>query len=181
MESIHYLLMLDSSKSMSPFAGHLKKWLQSHFQTIAKDPAAQGEDSLHLGFFNTEVYAIVELQDLVFLPNVLRKMEFKGHTALFDAMGQGITYLLNLKRPGQLLLILVTDGYENSSQHFSSQELNLLLASTPVFACLIGAGWNVDCIIEKYPLYEMIHHRIHPDQLKEIFDIAEEIYKNLRT
>jgi hypothetical protein len=94
--------------------------------------------------------------------------------------GQGVNYLRNLKRPGQLLLILVTDGYENVSQDYSSQEINQQLAATSVMAYLIGGGWNLDCIIEKYPIYEMINHRVHPNQLKVIFAIAEEVYKNLR-
>ncbi len=181
MESIHYLLLLDSSESMKPFAGHLKKHLLSHFTKIENEPTAQLGDSLHLGFFNAQVYPITELKSLASIATALQQIEFKGHTALYDAMGQGINYLRNLKRPGQLLLILVTDGYENVSQDYCAQEINQQLASTSVMAYLIGGGWNLDCVIEKYPIYEMISHRIHPKQLKEIFSIAEEIYKNLRT
>jgi hypothetical protein len=180
MESIHYLLLLDSSESMKPFESHLKKHLLSHFKKIEKEPTSQIGDSLHLGFFNTQVYPITELEKLTSIPIALQQIDFKGYTALYDAIGQGIIYLQNLKRPGQLLLILVTDGYENVSQDYSSQEINSMLASSTVLAYLIGAGWNLDCIIEKYPIYEMINHRIHPNQLKEIIAIAEEVYKNLR-
>jgi len=178
MESIHYLLLLDSSESMKPFEGHLKKHLLSHFKRIKKELSAQIGSSLHLGFFNTQVYPIIELEARASISSALQLIEFKGHTALYDAIGQGINYLRNLKRPGQLLLILVTDGYENVSQDYSSQEINRLLASSSVLAYLIGAGWNVDSLIEKYPIYEMINHNIHPSQLKEIFTIAEEVYKN---
>lgn len=180
MESIHYLLLLDSSESMKPFAGDLKKHLLSHFKKIKKEPTAQLEDSLHLGFFNAQIYPISELKKMKSISSALQQIEFQGHTALYDAIGQGINYLCNLKRPGQLLLILVSDGYENVSRGYSNQEINHLLASTSVSAYLIGAGWNLDCIIEKYPIYEMISHHIHPKQLKEIVTIAEEIYKNLR-
>lgn len=180
MESIHYLLLLDSSESMKPFEGHLKKHLLSHFKKIEKEPTAQLGDSLHLGFFNGQVYPITELKSQSSISSALQQIEFRGHTALYDGIGHGINYLQNLKRPGQLLLILVTDGYENVSQDYSSQEINCLLASSSVLAYLIGAGWNVDCIIEKYPIYEMINHNIHPSQLKEIFTIAQEVYKNLR-
>jgi hypothetical protein len=180
MESIHYLLLLDSSESMKPFEGHLNKLLLSHFKKIERGPTPRLGDSLHLGFFNTQVYPIIELEEWESLSGALQQMEFKGHTALHDAMGQGINYLLNLKRPGKLLLILVSDGYENVSQEYTAQEINRLLASSSVQAYLIGGGWNLDCLIEKYPIFEMINHRIHPKQLKEIFDIAEGIYKNLR-
>lgn len=180
MESIHYLLLLDSSESMKPFKGHIKKHLLSHFKKIRKEPTAQLGDSLHLGFFNAQVYPITEVQEQASISTALQQIEFKGHTALYDAIGQGITYLRNLKRPGQLLLILVTDGYENVSQDYSSQEIDRKLASSSVVAYLIGAGWNVDCLIEKYPIYEMINHHIYPKQLGEIFSIAEELYKNLR-
>lgn len=181
MESIHYLLLLDSSESMKPFEGYLKKYLLSHFKKIEKESTAQWGGSLHLGFFNTQVYPITELKSLASISSALQQIEFRGHTAMYDALGLGINYLRDLKLPGHLLLILVTDGYENVSQDYSSQEINHLLASGSVQAFLIGAGWNVDCIIEKYPIFEMINHHIHPNQLKEIFGIAEEVYKNLRT
>ena len=45
MESIHYLLLLDSSESMKPFESHLKKHLLSHFKKIEKE--------LEMGKFKT--------------------------------------------------------------------------------------------------------------------------------
>jgi hypothetical protein len=106
-------------------------------------------------------------------------MEFNGQTALYDAMGKGIDYLKSLNRKGTMLLIIFTDGHENGSKEYSENQINTMLLSDSLKAYLVGAGWNVDCDIQKFPVYGMIIHQTKSVNMKEIFALMSEIYKNL--
>jgi hypothetical protein len=182
MNPIHYLLMLDVSKSMSPHEVQVKKGLLEHFKKLIQyrenqSPPSTG--SFHLGFFNDLVYPIEEIKKINSLELTLQSMEFNGQTALYDAMGKGIDYLKSLNRKGTMLLIIFTDGHENGSKEYSENQINTMLLSDSLKAYLVGAGWNVDCDIQKFPVYGMIIHQTKSVNMKEIFALMSEIYKNL--
>ena len=167
---------------MAPHEDQIKQSLLQHFKKLIRkrDSLLPALDiSFHLGFFNEKVYPIVEVKEIELLEPTLHPIEFKGQTALYDAMGFGIDYLKSLKRKGTMLLVVLTDGHENTSTNYSENEINNLLDSDSLKAYLIGAGWNLACSIEKYPIYEMIIHQTTHIQIKEIFSLISEIYKNI--
>jgi hypothetical protein len=182
MNPIHYLLMLDVSKSMSPHEVQIKKGLVEHFKKLIQYrdiqfPSSNG--SFHLGFFNELVHPIEEIKKINSLELRLQSMEFNGQTALYDAMGKGIDYLKRLNEKGTMLLVILTDGHENGSKEYSENQINTMLLSDTLKAFLIGAGWNVDCDIQKIPVYGMIVHQTKSVNMKEIFTLISEIYRNL--
>ncbi len=82
--------------------------------------------SLHQ--FDTEYETVFEDKNIVDVPNV--KLEPRGGTALLDAVGRTVNSLgLRLSkldepdRPSKVVVMVVTDGYENSSIEFQRPKI----------------------------------------------------------
>lgn len=66
-----------------------------------------------------------------------------GGTALLDAIGQGIKKIVNVQKNSnpeaqaeQLVFVIITDGYENSSREFNSAEIKSMIEKRE------GEGWE---------------------------------------
>jgi Mg-chelatase subunit ChlD len=120
-------LVLDRSGSMGAIREEARQAFNEAIDRVAEEAGKGGGATLTLVTFNHEVE--------MHLKNAPAKTASKlgpadyrpgGNTALYDAVGQAI---LALEDPGPLgpadaaLVLVVTDGYENSSREVTQQQL----------------------------------------------------------
>jgi hypothetical protein len=122
----HITAVLDRSGSMQNLAddtiGGFNKFL-------ADQKAAPGQATLTLVLFDNQYevpYNAVELKDI---PDLDSKVYYaRGMTALYDALGRAIgdtgaalAALPEDNRPGTVIILVMTDGHENSSREFGGE------------------------------------------------------------
>ena len=129
---IYNLIILDESGSMSYIKPQAISGLNETLQTI-KDAQEKYEDQNHyvtLVSFNTKgiktiydccpVRRIKELNDNDYHPN--------SSTPLYDAMGISLTKLNSVvKDEDNVLVTIITDGYENASCEYSGKSISKLV------------------------------------------------------
>ena len=122
-------VVLDRSGSMSSV---LKDTIGG-FNTFVETQRQEGADQIYVFTqFDTEYEVIqdgVELDDVIVLDR--KNYVPRGGTALLDAMGQTIhrmdAVLANDKSIEQAIMVVLTDGDENSSKEFSNAQINKLI------------------------------------------------------
>ena len=131
-KKIYNLIILDESGSMSSIKPQAISGLNETLQTI-KDAQEKYEDQNHyvtLVSFNTKgiktiydccpVRRIKELNDNDYHPN--------SSTPLYDAMGISLTKLNSVvKDEDNVLVTIITDGYENASCEYSGKSISKLV------------------------------------------------------
>ncbi len=114
------LVVLDRSGSMANLSNDVRGGFDTFVEEQRKHP---GEATLSLVQFDT-VYDIVYLnRSLDKVPPLVH--EPRGGTALLDAVGRGVTELgealaalPEAERPGKVIVVIMTDGEENSSEEW---------------------------------------------------------------
>ncbi|KRF29478.1 hypothetical protein ASG91_00115 [Phycicoccus sp. Soil802] len=98
---------------------------------IAEQFAMDGKLTITLAKFDNE-FETVERMSAKPFTFTLRP---RGMTALLDAVGMEVTRtgkdlagLADSERPGRVLLVVVTDGHENSSHEYSLEQVRSMLA-----------------------------------------------------
>lgn len=61
----------------------------------------------------------------------------RGMTALHDAIGKAVNYLAGLDSSAQKIVVIMTDGFENSSKEFNSKSIKKLIESKK------DEGWQI--------------------------------------
>lgn len=124
----HLLCVVDRSGSMSGYEKDMVGGMNTMFEEQAK---LDGKCLVDYVQFDTEIETV-----FADTPAGDAKAELapRGATALLDAMGQSITDLGRKfkkldedKRPGTVIVIIVTDGYENSSREWSNAKVKELI------------------------------------------------------
>lgn len=122
------LLIVDRSGSMGGIAADMIGGINGLFKEQAKLP---GECVVDYVQFDTEYELVFEDTPVADAEAVLLP---RGGTALLDAMGKAVTdlgtKLRNLDesdRPGKVLVVVVTDGYENSSREWTKSAVKSLV------------------------------------------------------
>jgi hypothetical protein len=112
----HLAVVLDRSGSMVSIKDDMENGLNELFREQAKLP---GVCLVDLAKFDT-VYE-VDFEDTP-VADAKAVLQPRGGTALLDAIGKTVTHLgeklaseVEHKRPGKVIVVVVTDGYENSS------------------------------------------------------------------
>ena len=123
-------MVVDCSGSMSDCIDETRKMLQSFLDEQKKVP---GKLNVTYVTFNTEyriIHSGVNIQKLESLP-----VTAGGFTALYDAVGKTIddigNRLSNTKeedRPSKVLIVILTDGAENSSREYGFEKLKNMIA-----------------------------------------------------
>lgn len=130
----HLIFILDSSGSMNI----IREDTIGGVNALAEDQTAQeGECTMTLVQFNTRVDSIYENKPIGDCePRTNNNYRPGGGTALLDAIGQTIESeirkfesLPENERPGLVSLVILTDGAENRSQHYTKTRVRELLAS----------------------------------------------------
>ena len=126
--------ILDRSGSMQPM---VEPAIAGFNQFLREQTEAPGKARLTLVLFDNEylvpcdglpIEEVVELDTTTYVP--------RGSTALLDAIGRTITELgqklaatPESDRPGQVIVAIFTDGYENASRHFDLHKINDLITN----------------------------------------------------
>ncbi len=122
-------LLVDRSGSMNT----IKHDMEGGINTFLKEQATQpGEARITLAQFNTvfdKVYTNTPIKSVSSYTLIPR-----GATALNDAVGRLITEMGEQfaaspeeSRPGKVVVVIVTDGYENSSHEWTTQQIKDLI------------------------------------------------------
>lgn len=124
----HICIVLDASGSMSDIEDDTKGSFNSF---IKAQKAAEGKTVLDIYQFSGEVRRIVEHVDLAsFSDDLMARYTCSGCTALNDAvcttidtLGQEFAAMKEEVRPENVLMVIITDGFENASRKFSSSDV----------------------------------------------------------
>lgn len=122
----HITAVLDRSGSMRTLAadtiGGFNKFLEDQ-------KAAPGDATLTLALFDSEYEVPYDAKDIKDIPELTNKVYFaRGMTALYDALGKAIldtgaalAAIPEDQRPGTVIVLVMTDGEENSSVEFAGE------------------------------------------------------------
>jgi len=124
----HILIILDASGSMSSIRDDIKG---SFNEFLKKQREAKGKTVFDLYQFNDEAKRIVRSADLAqFHDDLMAKYHCTGCTALNDAVciamdtiGQEFANMPESERPEHVLCVIITDGEENASREFTTEDV----------------------------------------------------------
>lgn len=123
----HLTLVVDRSGSMAGVAEEAQAGINS---LIAEQFAQDGKLTVTLAQFDNEFDTVERMSTdpFVFM------LQPRGMTALLDAVGMEVTRtgadlaaLQESGRPGRVLLVVVTDGHENSSHEYTLERVRSML------------------------------------------------------
>lgn len=123
------VVILDKSGSMGPISGDTIGGFNSFLKT--QQESADGEAKLTLVTFNSDVQTVIDNRDIKEVEE-LNSVTYRpgGGTSLLDAIGITINKLEDRytdetdasKIPAKVMLLIITDGEENTSIQFTSKE-----------------------------------------------------------
>lgn len=116
-----------------------------------------GECQVTLAQFDNHYDLVYSLRDINEIPEYT--IQPRGGTALLDAMGRFITDIgqelasrPEYQRPGKVLIVVITDGYENSSREWRRAAVNnLVTRQKSVYSwdfAFLGAGIDAVAVAE---------------------------------
>lgn len=128
----HITLVLDRSGSMESIRTDA---IGGCNRFLADQQALPGEATLSLVQFNQEPLFLHEFAPLAGIPPLNdRTFVPEGNTALLDALGEAIqrtgkrlAALIEAERPAKVLVVVLTDGAENASRHFTREKIAALI------------------------------------------------------
>lgn len=140
MKRENLLIILDESGSMGSTR---LETIQSLTSLLNELKVKAKEDDLNikvtLTTFNhlvTQQVTHTKLSEIDF-DNVLSNYNPDGLTALYDAVGQSVTFL-KTKKPNPTKVIILTDGYENASKEYNQSKIAELLKDVQD-----NLGWTI--------------------------------------
>ena len=124
----HILIVLDASGSMSSIQDDVKG---SFNDFLKKQREEAGKTVFDLYQFNDEAKRIVKSADLAqFRDDLMAKYRCSGCTALndsvctaIDTVGHEFAVMPESERPEHVLCVIITDGMENASREFSTEDV----------------------------------------------------------
>lgn len=132
-DSTYIAILLDRSGSM----GDIKDDTISGFNCFLREQKAAGDNAtLTLVQFDTESTDVVhESKPILEVPDLNHDtFQPRGGTPLLDALGQTIdstgralAAIPESKRPNKVVFVVITDGQENSSRHFSKVRIKEMI------------------------------------------------------
>ncbi len=128
----HLAFIVDASGSMEPLRADT---IGGFNQMLEEQRKATGESQITLVTFNTETREVFTGTDVKHVKNLSNDSYFPaGGTALLDAIGETIDRLGKLfaktpeaKRPGKVLMVIITDGEENSSKTYELAKIKKMV------------------------------------------------------
>lgn len=124
--------VIDRSGSMQSMADDAIGGFNAFLQTQRQQP---GQARLTLVLFDHEYLKPYEDLDVRDIPPLTSETYVpRGNTALLDAIGRTIDDLgqrlaatPEAERPGQVIVAILTDGYENASTHYSQRKIAAMI------------------------------------------------------
>jgi uncharacterized protein YegL len=147
------VFILDKSGSM---AGLETDTIGGFNGMIGKQKREDGEALVSTVLFSNESVVVHDRVDLREIPVLTEKEYFVGGcTALIDAIGGAIRHIRNVHkyireedRPEHTLFVITTDGYENASHRYTSDEVKKMIGQQKESAGweFIFLGANIDAV-----------------------------------
>lgn len=123
------IIILDRSGSMSDIKTDMEGGIKTYIEEQKKLP---GECYVSLYQFDTDYDAVFENKDIKSVSNIF--LIPRGGTALLDAIGKTINSIgerldktLENERPESVIIVVITDGEENSSKEFTLEQIKKLI------------------------------------------------------
>lgn len=122
-------VLVDRSGSMEAMRNDMEPGLAKLLEEQAKEP---GQCQVSLAQFDNEYDQVWTLRDIKNVPHY--SLVPRGSTALLDALGRFISDVgaelasrPEEERPGKVAIVLITDGYENSSKEWTKSQVKELV------------------------------------------------------
>lgn len=126
----HILAIVDRSGSMSVCAKEMTDALNEYFSGQSE---VEGKCLVDYVQFDTVYKKVYSDQPVSMAEAVIQP---RGGTALIDAIGRGtkelgrkLKALPEAHRPGKVLVVVVTDGYENSSHQYTAEQVKEMVTT----------------------------------------------------
>ena len=154
---IYNLIILDESGSMSSIYEQALGGANETIQTIRTAQSSAADQKQYLTFVTFDsgagesVRTVIDTMPIEQVKDLTRDdYRPNGCTPLYDAMGKSLTALeRKVSDDDQVLVTIITDGYENSSREYDSEKINKLIKRLDekdwVFTYI---GANQDAILE---------------------------------
>lgn len=131
-QKIYNLIVLDASGSMYSIRNEAIAGVVETVQTIrtAQKDNADQEQLFSLVVFNgAHIATVYDRMPITKVPDLNEKdYQPTDNTPLYDAMGNGITNLQRyINEDDNVLVTIITDGYENASREWNHQRINQLV------------------------------------------------------
>lgn len=146
----HLVLVADCSSSMSFIAAEMNQALATYLEEQSKFDGKLLVDTWTFASYVRKVGGNQEPADV--RKDLIRP---SGSTALLDAIGNAVTDLgLELdrkpeaERPGKVIVVVITDGEENSSQYWTASRVKQIIETQKnVYAWeFVFLGANIDAV-----------------------------------
>jgi uncharacterized protein YegL len=118
------VFVLDKSGSM---AGSEEHTISSFNEYLEKEKTNKFNTNITTVLFNDH-YSYLHKRKAVSKVNNLTDKEYsvEGCTALYDSLGNAITFM-EQEKTDQVLFIIITDGYENASSEYSKDKIRKMI------------------------------------------------------
>lgn len=132
MNKTEILFILDRSGSM---AGLESDTIGGFNTMLAKQRALEGEARVSTILFDNFFEVLHDRLDLKDMTDLTGEQYFvRGSTALYDAIGLGVGKIAAVEaslnseaRPDKVVVVIITDGYENSSREYNLRRVRQLI------------------------------------------------------
>lgn len=131
---VEILAIVDRSGSMSNIR---QETITSYNAFLADQKSVPGEAYFTLALFDDQYELPVDHVALADVPELTSETFVpRGYTALHDAIGRSLT-ALEARNPDKAVIIIITDGAENASKEFTSQQVKEMITKAE------ARGWQV--------------------------------------
>lgn len=166
-QKIYNLIVLDASGSMYAIRQEAIAGVVETVQTIrsAQEKNANQEQLLSLVVFNgSSITTVYDRMPIANVPDFNeRDYQPTDNTPLYDAMGSSITHLFrHIKEDDNVLVTIITDGYENSSVEWNRQQIFQLveeLKKTNWLFTYIGANQDALAVAKNMGIEHSMNFR----------------------
>jgi len=125
-QSMSIFFILDGSGSMSGVQDDVIGGVNEFIELQKKEP---GQTTFSLTVFDTSVNKVYDAEPIANVKEVNRAITFRGGgTALLDAVGKTLADAEGANLPGKKLVVIYTDGHENSSTEFKNDDIKKLIS-----------------------------------------------------
>lgn len=132
----YYLVILDKSGSMSNCIDGTQKGFNAQIDMIRSIRHKFPEQEVYVSFtqFNDQVEQLAHMKQAIDVPH-LNPSNYRpqGSTALYDAIGVSVAKLQQeisneiIKNEASAVVVILTDGYENSSKIYNQTQIQHLI------------------------------------------------------
>ena len=176
-QKISHLIVLDASGSMYSIRQEAIAGVVETVQTIrsAQEKNAGQEQLLSLVVFNgSSIATVYDRMPIANVPDFNEKdYQPTDNTPLYDAMGNAITHLRrHIQEDDNVLVTIITDGYENSSVEWNRQQILQLveeLKKTNWLFTYIGANQDALAVAKDMGIDHSMNFRSDSKGTKGMF------------